>query len=85
LIALHEDLEMAHKAKEMKFFATPEKAEVSALLVRPADASHLLVLAHWASTNMRHATLPTIAERMADAGIATLSRWLALSGSGRPD
>ncbi|MGH9723045.1 MAG: alpha/beta hydrolase family protein, partial [Bryobacteraceae bacterium] len=30
-----------------------------------------LVLGHGASTNMRHATLQTIAERMADAGIAT--------------
>jgi predicted alpha/beta-hydrolase family hydrolase len=62
---------MAHKAKEMKFTATPEKGEVSALLIRPVDASHLLVLGHGASTNMRHATLQTIAERMADAGVAT--------------
>jgi len=62
---------MAHQAREMKLLATPEKGEVSALLVRPGDASHLLVLRHGASTNMRHATLQTIAERMADAGIAT--------------
>jgi predicted alpha/beta-hydrolase family hydrolase len=62
---------MAHKAKEIKFLATPEKGEVSALLLRPADTNHLLVLAHGASTNMRHATLQTIAERLADAGIAT--------------
>ena len=39
--------------------------------MRPEDASHLLVLGHGASTDMRHATLRTIAERMADAGIAT--------------
>ena len=62
---------MAHEAREMRFLATPEKGEVSALLVRPSDASHLLVLGHGASTNMRHATLRTIAERLADAGIAT--------------
>jgi predicted alpha/beta-hydrolase family hydrolase len=62
---------MAYEATEMKFLATPEKGEVSALLVRPGDASHLLVLGHGASTNMRHATLQTIAERLADAGIAT--------------
>src|SRR5471030_922209 len=62
---------MTHTAIEMKFPATPEKGEVSALLVRPDDASHLLVLGHGASTNMRHATLTTIAERMAGAGIAT--------------
>lgn len=62
---------MAHKVIEMKFIATPEKGEVSALLVRPGAASYLLVLGHGASTNMRHATLQTIAERMADAGLAT--------------
>jgi predicted alpha/beta-hydrolase family hydrolase len=65
------DPKMAHKSKEMKFLATPEKGEVSALLIRPDDASRLLVLGHGASTNMRHATLQTIAERMADVGIAT--------------
>jgi predicted alpha/beta-hydrolase family hydrolase len=62
---------MAHEAKELKFLATPEKGQVSALLIRPGDASHLLVVGHGASTNMRHATLQTIAERMAEAGIAT--------------
>jgi predicted alpha/beta-hydrolase family hydrolase len=62
---------MAHEAREMKFLASPEKGEVSALLVGPGDASHLLVLGHGASTNMRHATLQTITERMADAGMAT--------------
>jgi hypothetical protein len=62
---------MSHEARERKFLATPEKGEVSALLLRPADASHLLVLGHGASTDMRHANLQTIAERMADVGIAT--------------
>jgi predicted alpha/beta-hydrolase family hydrolase len=62
---------MAHEARELKFLSTPEKGEVSALLVRPADASHLLVLGHGASTTMRHANLQTIAERMAEVGIAT--------------
>src|SRR5438874_58957 len=62
---------MALEAKEMEFLATPEKGDVSALLVRPGGASRLLVLGHGASTNMRHATLQTIAERLADADIAT--------------
>jgi uncharacterized protein len=63
---------MGHAARELKFLATPEKGEVSALLIRPAGASHLLVLGHGASTTMRHATLQAIAEALADAGIATL-------------
>src|SRR3954463_16366885 len=57
--------------QEMKFLATPEKGDVSALLVRPRDATHLLVLGHGASTNMRHATLQSIAERLADVGVPT--------------
>jgi predicted alpha/beta-hydrolase family hydrolase len=62
---------MPIETKELKFLATPEKGEVSALLMLPGKATHLLVLSHGASTNMRHATLQTIAERMAVAGIAT--------------
>ena len=62
---------MAHDARELKFLATPEEGEVSALLVRPEDATHLLVLGHGASTDMRHATLRAIAGRLADVGIAT--------------
>jgi predicted alpha/beta-hydrolase family hydrolase len=63
---------LGHEKVDMKFLATPEKGEVSALLIRPGDATHLLVLGHGASTNMRHATLETIVLRLADAGIATL-------------
>ena len=62
---------MSHPAVEMKFQATPEKGNVSALLIKPENAKVLLVLGHGASTNMRHATLQTIAERLADIGIAT--------------
>lgn len=62
---------MAVELRETKFLATPEKGEVSAILLRPEGTSHLLVLGHGASTNMRHATLQTIAERLADSGIAT--------------
>jgi predicted alpha/beta-hydrolase family hydrolase len=62
---------MSHDVEETRFLATPEKGEVSALLLRPEPASHLLVLGHGASTNMRHATLQTIAERLANVGVAT--------------
>jgi predicted alpha/beta-hydrolase family hydrolase len=62
---------MVDRMKELKFLATPEKGEVSALLAEVPDASHLLVLGHGASTSMRHANLETIAERLAAVGIAT--------------
>ena len=39
--------------------------------MRPDDAKWLLVLGHGSGTNMRHSTLQTIAERLADIDIAT--------------
>lgn len=62
---------MTDPVREIKFVATPEKGEVSALLLRPQSASHLLVLGHGASSNMRAPMLQTIAERLAEQGIAT--------------
>jgi uncharacterized protein len=74
---------MSNDVTELKFRATPEKGEVSALLVRPGDATHLLVLGHGASTNMRHATLQTIAERLAEMGIATFRYNFPYSENGK--
>lgn len=62
---------MDREAVEMRFLATPEKGEVSALLLVPEEAKWLLVLGHGASTDMRHRTLQTIAERCAEQGVAT--------------
>ncbi|MBK9154645.1 MAG: dienelactone hydrolase family protein [Chloracidobacterium sp.] len=56
---------------ELKFEASKEKGKVSALLMRPEAATHLLVLGHGASTNMRHPTIAAIAEALAKSGIAT--------------
>lgn len=56
---------------ELRFVATEEKGEVSALLLRPADARALLVLGHGSGTNMRHPFLAGLAEALAEAGIAT--------------
>jgi predicted alpha/beta-hydrolase family hydrolase len=71
------------QAREMKFLATPEKGQVSALLIRPESATHLLVLGHGASTNMRHATLQAIAERLAEVGIATFRYNFPYSENGK--
>jgi uncharacterized protein len=74
---------MAQDSIESRFVATPEKGEVSAVLVRPENASHLLVLGHGASTNMRHATLQTIAERLAEVDIATFRYNFPYSENGK--
>lgn len=58
-------------AIEGKFTADPEKGEVSSQLISPEKASVLLVLGHGAGTNMRHRTMDSIAQAMANADIAT--------------
>ena len=55
----------------LKFTATPEKGTVSALLIRPDNATHLLVLGHGASSNMRTPMMESIAEALANEKIAT--------------
>jgi predicted alpha/beta-hydrolase family hydrolase len=57
------------------------------LLLRPPDARFVYVLAHGAGAGMRHAFMISIAERLADAGVATL-RWefpFMAAGKARPD
>ena len=58
-------------SKELKFTATPDKGEVSAILLKPKDATHLLVLGHGAGADMRSASMQKIAENLADQKIAT--------------
>ena len=76
---------MPNETKELKFTATPDKGEVSAVLLRPEQATHLLVLGHGASTNMRHPTLAAIAEALAAEDVATFRYNFPYSekGSGR--
>lgn len=57
--------------QELKFTATAEKGEVSALLMRPEGSTHLLVLGHGASSNMRTPLLNNLAEHLAEQNIAT--------------
>ena len=56
---------------DLKFLATEEKGEVSALIARPDGAKALLVLGHGAGTNLRHAFMQDLSEALNDAGIAT--------------
>lgn len=56
---------------EFKFIATPDKGEVSAILLKPKGATHLLVLGHGAGADMRSASMQKIAESLAEQKIAT--------------
>jgi len=57
--------------KSLKFLATPEEGDVSALCLRPAKAEALLLLAHGAGTDMRHRSMETLSLALAEHGIAT--------------
>jgi predicted alpha/beta-hydrolase family hydrolase len=57
--------------KDMRF-AVADAGEVSAILLRPADARCLLVLAHGAGAGMRHSFMEEMAEELAGAKVATL-------------
>jgi predicted alpha/beta-hydrolase family hydrolase len=52
--------------------AVEHAGEVSAVLLRPAQAETLLVLAHGAGAGMRHPFLETLAQDLAAAHVATL-------------
>jgi uncharacterized protein len=53
-------------------FAVEDRGEVSALLLRPAKARWLLVLAHGAGAGMSHPFMAKLAEELAAVGVATL-------------
>ena len=74
-------------ATELRFSVAETSGEVSALLVRPSDARLLYVLAHGAGAGMRHTFLESIAQRLADCGIATLRYQFPYMErrAGRPD
>lgn len=61
----------ASYTRELRFLATAEKGEVSAILDRPKDAVSLLVLGHGSGSNMRHSLIAGISSTLVEAGVAT--------------
>jgi predicted alpha/beta-hydrolase family hydrolase len=56
---------------ERSRFAVPGTGEVSAILVRPANARWLLVLAHGAGAGMTHPFLEKLTRELTDVGVAS--------------
>ena len=79
--------EDAVEAEPLRFVATPDKGEVSALLLRPQGARFLLLFAPGAGAGMRHAFMEAMSRRLAQAGIATLRYQFPYmeAGARRPD
>ena len=57
--------------KQYSFQATPERGEVSSILIHPSDAKALLVLAHGAGAGMEHSNMESIAEALSERQITT--------------
>lgn len=55
----------------LRFTASERSGPVSALLLRPADANRLLVLAHGAGAGMRHPFMEAMAEALAVRRVAS--------------
>lgn len=74
---------MSKESVDLKFTATPEKGEVSAILLKPKGATHLLVLGHGAGADMRHASMQSIAEALGEQRIATFRYNFPFKENGR--
>jgi predicted alpha/beta-hydrolase family hydrolase len=74
-------------ATQLRFEVGDRVGPVSGLLLRPADAWLVYVLAHGAGAGMRHRFMETIAAALAGRGVATLRYQFPYTetGSRRPD
>jgi hypothetical protein len=72
---------------ELTFVPAEGQPEVSALLIRPAEARALYVFGHGAGAGMRHRFMQTMAERLGERGVATLRYQFPYTQAGkkRPD
>ena len=73
----------APNPKELRFVATKEKGEVSALLALPKDAKGLLVLGHGAGSNMRSPLLEGLSQKLGPVGGRDVSLPVPLHGDRR--
>lgn len=68
---------------DLRIAITDKIGQVSALLLRPADAWGLYVLAHGAGAGMRHRFLESISSALAERGLATLRYQFPYMDNGR--
>ena len=78
---------MTATVSELSITVGERVGQVSALLLRPADARWLYVLAHGAGAGMRHRFMSGVAEALAERGVATLRYQFPYTEAGgrRPD
>lgn len=72
-----------HSFEEIEFKVGGTTAHVSGLFLRPSDAWSLYVMAHGAGAGMRHAFLESVAQSLAEQGIATFRYQFPYMEAGR--
>ena len=72
---------------ELQFATTDRSGSVSAVMLRPASARWLLVLAHGAGAGMHHPFMSAVSDELAGQSIATFRYQFPYmeQGGGRPD
>ncbi len=75
------------RSKPLTFQPIKSTVNISALLLKPSNASSLLLFAHGAGADMKHRFMESMAQELASLGIATLRYQFPYTerGSGRPD
>ena len=56
--------------KNLKFQASKSSGEVSAILMKPGEANHLLVLAHGAGAGMNHPFIEMLSKKLVEENVA---------------
>ena len=74
---------MLRLVEEVRFLATRSSGEVTGILMKPAAARWLLVLAHGAGAGMRHEFMEAICARLAERQIATFRYQFPYTEAGR--
>ncbi len=74
---------MLQLTEEIRFSATQSRGDVTGLLMRPAAAHCLLVLAHGAGAGMRHSFMDSICAKFAERRIATFRFQFPYTEAGR--
>ena len=71
------------KVTDLQLFVSDSIGSVSAILVRPENAWIVYVMAHGAGAGMRHRFLQTVAQGLAERGVATLRYQFPYTEAGR--
>jgi uncharacterized protein len=75
--------ESVSRLQELKFMATPQKGQVSALLASPPEPKAMLVLGHGAGSTLVHPLMQALSDALNEVGVQTFRFNYPYSETGR--